>query len=336
MGRAQTILIMRILPIIALWLNSTWPCSGQEAGLPKSNANRDMEMVLTVSVEYLQSLVKNQVNYSFPVERKIEGLCIRGHVNATGTTGLEIVPSSSRAEFIISVVGTAVAEFNIQAQPATISATSQIPFTTEKVLRFDGFGYEQAPATAQSSAFTEFTGICSRRRGIIGKAVRKVSSKLANSNRGEINHQVAMAANDYIADMFEEAASELDEKLDELSAFDESAELLREYRPELKEAVFHLAANEAYLLVGLGPSSAAFPKFPMLEESGQVELWIKTRPIEEAMIRMLVDWNGAQDLLRQYVPQNIAKEIPDDVTIASVNGWTVLRLGSLKRQQTEG
>ena len=126
-----------------------------------------------------------------------------------------------------------------------------------------------------------------------------------------------------IVDLFDETGEELLGKLDELSVFDETIE---KYFPETRDFEYQLATTDREILVAVGPTTAEFPDLP--EPKADVELWIKTRPIEAAFIQLVADWEIAHDLLREYVPEEEARAIADDISVESGDGWTVIRVGA--------
>ncbi len=302
-------------------------CFAQQPNKAAESGGTQLELVLRVSEDYLRTLTKTEVHYSFPVSRTVDGMQVTGHVEATGTTRLEILPSPTRADFVISVHGTASSQFAVHAGPATVLASSSTLFTSQKRFSFDGVDYDQHPATAETDTCTRIGRICPRHGGIIGNVVKKVGRRIANRNWSDINQEVDRTANEYVVDKFEESATELDRKLDQLSEFDETVAIMQKHFPELADAQYHLAANDEFLLAGLGPPDASFPELPPMQ--GKVELWLKTRPIEAAFLQIVVDWDLANDLLREYLPADEARKISDDITVETKNGWTVLRVGSV-------
>lgn len=324
----QMILRVHVIGLLAFsfhCLPHASQCSGQVTLEPSSNTP-EIEIVLRVSKAYLESLTRSEVKYSFPIQRNVDGMPVRGHVDANGTSMLEIIPSTEKADFVLSVIGKANSRFTIDAGPAKATASSVTDYTAKKVFSFDGVDYQQNPATTDTTSCTRLRSICPKHRGLIGKLVQKIGRNIAKQNWSDVNREVDTSASKYILEKFEKSAAELITKLDEMSRFDETVDILLDNYPDLNDAEYRLAAQGTSLLAGLGPRSAEFRKFPPTKST--VELWLKTRPAEAAFLQIVIEWDLAHDLLREYLPEAEAKKFAEDLTVEVEDGWTVLRLGS--------
>ena len=139
---------------------------------------------------------------------------------------------------------------------------------------------------------------------------------------------VEEVANEILADTFDERATELLESLNEIiKELDETRfqKTVDEYFPETKSYIYHLRTAPDSILSGVGGPNANFPDLPPAK--AHVELWLKTRPLEAAFLETLADWNVAHDLLREMLPEDEARLISEDLTLETVDGWSVLRIG---------
>ena len=91
-----------------------------------------------------------------------------------------------------------------------------------------------------------------------------------------------------------------------------------------------LEQREESILAGAGPPGAGFPELPAARagaDASPVELWLKTRPAEAILLKLLVDWNLAHDLLRSYLPEEDAQQVAEDLSVETTGGWSVIRVG---------
>ena len=144
------------------------------------------------------------------------------------------------------------------------------------------------------------------------------------------------AANEILADTFDEQATELLKSLNEILEELETSRFQKtvdKYFPETKSYIYHLRTAPDSILAGIGGPNAEFPKLPPARS--HVELWLKTRPLEAAFLELMADWNIAHDVLRELLPEDEAQLVSEDLTLETVEGWSVLRLGIKKKSERE-
>lgn len=286
--------------------------------------SQEIEVIFRFSRSLFESLTQQKIEMTIPIERTVEGMEVSGSVDAIGRTAIELSTSGDRAEFKISVPGTANASFHANVGPATGFASSVTHFTSQKRIVFDGSKFVQQPTCSSTSSCARIDAICPKRHGPIGKVVKKIGRCIAQKNIDNIRQAVDEAAIEILTDTFDEKANEFLDKLNELS-FPELEKTVEKHFPETKSDISHLATLVDSIVVGAGPPGAQFRDLP--PATAHVELWIKTRPLEAAFLEMLVEWNVAHDLLKDYLPDADAKQVAEDLAIETVDGWTVLRIG---------
>ena len=104
--------------------------------------------------------------------------------------------------------------------------------------------------------------------------------------------------------------------------------LFEKYFPETKDDILHLATQQDCLVAGIGAQTSSFPELPQPQAS--IEIWLRTRPLEALFLEALAEWNVAHDFLREILPAEEAKLLADDLSVETVNGWSVIRIGVIE------
>ena len=143
----------------------------------------------------------------------------------------------------------------------------------------------------------------------------------------EINQAVEQVAKEILADTFDKAAAELITELNKITRFEAT---VAKYFPEAKSYLYRLATTPDSLLAGVGAPDAYFPILPPAK--AHIEVWLKTRPLEAMFLETLAEWNVAHDVLREFLPDEEAKTIADDLAVETVNGWSILRIGIAEKE----
>ena len=289
----------------------------------------EIEIVLRVSRELVEQLTDQEIGSTVPIEREMEGMKVRGEGSARGRTRLEFQPGKGRARFAIGVDGIVTAQFTADAGPITAHARSRGPFTSRIEFQFDEQGFSAGAPSTSPQTCTRFPHICSKRKRIIGRVVRCIGRRVISRKMPDINRAVDEASSEIINDEFRDSANQM---LGELNQAAPYADTITSYFPEAKDEIIHLTTTETYLIAGTGKPEAQFPEFLIdsvseKDASAQIELWIRTRPVEAMFIEMLDDWNVAHDLLKEYLPEDEAKAVAEDLSVKTRNGWTVIQLG---------
>ena len=177
---------------VAFSLISCPPTYGETSSLSDSTgqAPSDFEAVLRLTRNYFDSLTRDTVEESFRVNRCENGVPVTGQVHAVGVTHVKLDAAGPRAEIIVTVPGTADASFQAHVGPATVYASSETKFHSEKRFQFDGIRFTPVPATATASSCTRVNEIRPRRKGPIGKIVKKVGRCIADRDLNKINQAV--------------------------------------------------------------------------------------------------------------------------------------------------
>ena len=308
----------------------TTPSDAETGSLVDSATSGEIEVVVRFSKGLFESVTRQDVEMTIPLNRCVEGIPTRGTIVGKGRTHIQLATSDTYAQFTIDVPGTANASFSGDAGPATAYASAIVSFNADKKISFDGKRFYQGPTATSTQSRTRVNQICPRRSGPVGRLVKRVGWCIAGKKICEINQMVDQVAKEILVETFDDAAADVITELNQTTRFEETVD---KYFPETKSHIIHLATRPDYILAGAGAPDAAFPDLP--PPKAHIEVWLKTRPLEAAFLEMLAEWNLAHDALREFLPDDEAKEIADDVAVETIDGWSVIRVGIEEDQSTK-
>lgn len=288
----------------------------------------EIEIMIRFSKGLFESLTKHNVEMKVPIDRTVDGMKVSGQADGKGVTEIRFDESQSTGEFIIKVPGSADVSFQGDAGPATAHATSVVQFDTSKKIRFDGRVFTQGATTTESRGSTCVTRICPRRSGLIGRLVKRIGWRMARKSICDVNRQVEKVANEILRDTFDERATELITELNDIHKELHESQFqatLQKYFPNSNSFDYQLQTLPDSIIAAVGAPNAKLPKLPPAKS--HIEIWLKTRPLEATFLELMVEWNVAHDLLKEYLPAEEAKLIAEDLKVETVDGWSVLRVG---------
>jgi hypothetical protein len=288
--------------------------------------NDEIEILIRVSKTLFISLTQARIETTIPVNRTDDGIRTTGSVFAQGDTHIELTTSETTSEFVVSVTGKADAALKSDAGPAMVYSSSSTNFIAQKRFSFDGINFSHGKTEVSTGTCVNVDRICPKRRGPIGRIVKKVGRCMASRQQDELNKKLDSVAQKMITDSFDKNGAILLEELNKTTDFEKAVD---EYFPEVKSFRYQLATKEDALIAGVGEPDAKFPDLP--PAAAHVEVWLKTRPLEAAFIKMLADAEVGHDLLREFLPEDEAKAVAEDVNVKTINGWTVIRIGLIQK-----
>ena len=295
----------------------------------------EVEIVTRVSKELLVELTRHDIEMSIPIQRNVEGMSVTGNAPGEGVTSIELVsPSDDLADFVISILGTAVGRLRSDVGPAIVHLTSRAQFTAQKRFHLDGITFRADPATSSSQNCTTVDRVCAKRRGPLGKVVEHVGRHVAKKSVGDVNQLAEEITADILAKTFDETAVELLEQLNQANELDD---VVLKYFPETRAWKAHLAARREFLIAGFGPPASTLPEFlldPKNPPEALMELWMRLTPGQAAMLQMIGDLDLAYDLLREELPEEEANSLYADVKLERQGEWSVIKVGLAKPRQS--
>lgn len=315
---SATVLICPLVVFVAVMVGGSLPVAGQ------TDARPEVDIVFRMSRELFEDLTRDTIEMTIPIDSSAQGARVTGEATGETTNSVVLETSEGVAEFVVRAEGTAVATFVANADIISAHAHSNIDFTSETRIRFDGSTFSQIPTVVESTSRTRIDQVCSRRRGLVGRVVRCVAWRVLGRSRVEIEGEVTKMAQQLIARQADLAAKDLVSELNQTTKLDET---LAKYFPAAAQWTYHLATTPRHIVAGAGPADATLPELPVADDDPLVEVWIRTRPVEAIMLSMLVDWELAYSLLKEFLPEEEAKEVADQVAVITNGGWSVIQIG---------
>lgn len=319
-----------LLPLILLLLLILYPKAiviAQESQAD-DGSEEALPVIIRLSDKLIDDLTRDEVEMSIPIQTSREGMEVRGQAQGKGEVSLQWPKSTAEAKFIVAINGNLTASFSADGGPAVVSAAMSAPYTTQKQFRLVDGNFEAAPASSTVEPSIRIVGICTKRSGLIGKIVCRVAQRLVSEKRCEMYQIVTQFAEQMVSDVFDEESNSLLAKLEEVTRIKET---VAELTPDTQDWKFQMATTPTSLYVGAGPTNVQLDVQEMEEEgsSALIEAWLQTTPLEQAFLEtILIDWNVANDALREFLPEEEANQLAEDVSLERRGGWTVIMVGS--------
>lgn len=299
----------------------------------KETKRDSMAVVVRVSKEMFEDLTRHSIDMTVPVNRRVEQYTITGEANGKGVTDIELIESDEHAQCVISVTGTVVGRLRSDVGPAIARMTTRAKFRTEKTVRFDGDDFLGLPTDTTARNCSNIDSVCAKKRGPIGRIVEVIGTKIAKKSLPEVNLAAQNATTEILSDTMEKAVAEL---IAELNVDMQIGPLVDKYFPETAEWKPRLATRSNYMQAGFGPPASEFPKHlsPSDDEiSALAEIWVRLTPGQAMLVNLMSDLDVGYDLLREYMPDEEARALADDIKIDRREEWTVISYGSPKAKE---
>ncbi|MGB0599729.1 MAG: hypothetical protein ACPGLY_23845 [Rubripirellula sp.] len=287
----------------------------------------EIKIFMRMSDRLFQELTHDVVKVSMPVRECAEGMPIRGQATGKGRTDVQLDISSEKAEFLISLTGTAVASLQADAGPANANLTSHLRFTSQKRFRFDGVQFTSDPATSTSHNNTTIDQISAKRNGIGGRFIERIGSRIADRTAPEVNVMAEGMSQKLISKTFDQIASNLLVKLNQTTTFEKT---VVKHFPETKRWEYRLATRPSFLLAGIGPPGATFPEFLNAETEkleAMMELWLPLTPNEATILKVADELGVTHKLLAEFLTEKEADAIAKEVKLTRRGEWSVIQIG---------
>lgn len=297
--------------------------------------NEEIKIFLRISRELFEELTQDDIQMTRPVQRRVAGMPLTGQASGEGRTSIQLDTSNEHAEFLVTVTGNAIGLLKSDVGPATAKLTTRARFTSQKRIRFDGTTFRSLPAGTSNCNKTSVDRICAKRKGPIGRLVECVGRRMADKATPEINAVAEKITQEMLSQAFDELASELITELNQTTKFEET---VNKYFPQTKSWKYRLATRPDYLLAGVGPPNASFPDFLTAEDKepeALMEMWLPLTPGQAAILELVGELDVAHDLLSEFLSEEDAKEIADDVQLVRRLDWSVIQIGLPKAETKE-
>lgn len=286
------------------------------------------EVVMFVSEELFDDLTADSLELNLTIDQTQEGARFTGEGNAIARTTIDLLATPDATAFEVQISADAETNLHIDAGPASANAQTLSQVTATRRLMFDGVKFTPGEIDVDGESQTRILQVCSRRGGLVGRIVRRVAGRQLSEKRPRINS----AVNDYVADFTrEEISTKTNQLIVELNQTTPLEETIMAAFPETKDWIYYVTKTDDYIRADAGPRGARLAELPAEEmESDEVpiEVWIHLRPAEKVMASLLLKWNRAHDLLKQFLPEEEAALLADDVSYDMLQSWLRIRVGA--------
>ena len=322
--------------VVLLGILATSSRADELSSVPtKGTEKAEIKIVLRISKELFDDLTQDVVEMSLPIKECVEGMPLTGQASGEGRTSVEMQTSDESAEFLITMKGTGTASLRADVGPVIARLTSRAQFTSQKKFRFDGIQFHADETSTSSQNKTTIDRICAKRRGPVGRLIEHVGRRMADKATSEINSVAQEFSEDMLSQAFDELGVELLTELNQTTKFEET---VKKYFPETETWKYHLATRPHYLLAGAGPPGASFSE--SLSGSDEqlealMEMWLPLTPGQAALLELVGELDVAYDFLREFLPEEDAKGMAEDVKLIRRGDWSVIQFGLPKPKPLE-
>ena len=259
--------------------------AGQEPSVQDSSAS----VVLEIQNDLLRMITEQEVSTEIPIDRTVENLRVTGDANGQGKTSVEFI-ESEESPLEVRLEGTLEAQFSADAGIAKAFARTDASFLCKSQLRFAEDGFEFGPTQSNANNRTRIVAIGSRRGGCAGKVIRCVAGRVLGNHKAEIDQAVHQITEELLTKSVDQRLATFAAELNAVAPLDDS---LDQFFPESEQWQMTFAPSSDKLTILAGPEKAKRPALPSLPEGrpvAPVQLWLKTTPLESAMIELVLQW----------------------------------------------
>ena len=314
-----------LVSAVALSTVDSGRAEGQETKAKRNT--KEIRVFLRVSGAFVERLMDDQINLDFPIDRKLQSIDLSGKSEGAAKLNLELFPGRGNVGVVASVKGNLDAKVNAKASFGSAKVKFESQFTSSKRFTFDGRDFGHLPTQTEVKGESQLELVCSKRSGIIGRVIRRLINRIYGKRQKEIDDLFKQSAQSALNEQMNAAG---DSFIEVANKIDRYAEMVEQYFPDVKRGTIQIITTKSHLLAGFGTESTQFPAIAQASVENpkpEVEIWIRTRPVEERFIRLLEEWEVAHDLFKTYLPEEQARRIADNLLVVSKEGWTIIRVG---------
>lgn len=302
-----------------------WFVDAREA----TNLARDTRLVVRFPESVIDQLTSDEIREEFEIRESAADLQVTGTAQATGRVTIRIRQHAEQnrrddAMVHVRVRGEADNELIGHHPAAKIVGEGRGTFDATQRVHFDGLRFAtDGPASVTATHETEIIDITPVTSSPLQGAVRLLASRRARSALPELNQLAAARIEELVGARVDALVGEAVAELNRLNMFDETVARLH---PDSDDWRIDVASRDGFVQAALVPEGAGAPELPAGKPSA-LEFWMRLTRTQRAGVNLLSRWRRSHDLFRQFVPDDVAQQMPEEIRIAQVEGWTRVRLG---------
>jgi hypothetical protein len=290
---------------------------------------RDTRIVVRVPETVIDRLTADEVREEFPIEESTDELKVTGTARAAGHVTIRIERHQEHdrhddAMVNVKVVGHTDNHLVGHHTSAVIIGAGRGEFEAHKQVHFDGLEFTTTkPTTVEATHETEIVDVAPTTTSAIQGAVRLLASRRARSALPELNQLAAARIEETVQRRVDEL---VDEAVRELNRLNKLEETVARLHPDSEHWHIDVDSRDGFVQAALVPEGGTAPRLPA-ERPTAFEVWIRLTRTQRTGVNLVSQWNESHRLFRRYVPDEVAHQMPEDVRVASIEGWTRLQIG---------
>jgi hypothetical protein len=289
----------------------------------------DTRIVVRIPETIIDQLTADEIHEEFPIEESTGELEVTGTARAVGRVTIRISRHAEQdrpddAMVHVRVVGHTDNHLVGHHASAVIIGEGRGEFEAHKQVHFDGFRFTTVEqASVEATHETEIVDVAPTTTSAIQGAVRLLASRRARSSLPELNQLASSRIEQTVQERVDTLVEEAVEKLNRLNKLEETVARLH---PDSESWRIDVDSRDGFVQAALVPDGARAPELSA-ERPTTLEVWMRLTRTQRTGLNLAGRWRESHDLFRRFVPDEVAHQIPQDVRIANVGGWTRLRLG---------
>lgn len=289
---------------------------------------RDTRIVVRCPDSFIDRLTPDEIREELPIQVTAGKLEVTGTANVVGRVSIQVLPHederrSDDAVIHVRVTGESTNDLaGVQSQ-VQLAGDGFATFEASKRVHFDGRTFTADDDTHVEAVHeTEITEIQPLSATPLQGAVRLLASRNARAMLPDLNRLAESHIEDMVRDRVDSLIAETVVELNQINRFDEAIARLH---PNFERWRIAVATRDGFVQAALVPEGGRMPTLP--REPATLEVWIRLTRTQRAGVNLAAQWRGSHRLFRDFVSEEQARRLADELVIAKEDEWTCLRIG---------
>ncbi len=291
---------------------------------------RDSRVVVRVPESVVDRLTPDEIREQYEIDESTGDMDVTGTADVVGRVSIEIEPhhepeGHDDAMILVRVVGETDNDLIGVQSPIRILGDGRGEFEAVTEVHFDGRVFEASEDTQVDATHeTEIVEVEPAPGTPLRGTVRLLASRKAREALPDLNALAAGRIEELVRERVDELVTGAVDELNRLNQFDETVARLH---PDSDEWRIVVDSKDGYVQAALMPEGSSEPQVPT-DEPKSLEVWMRLTRTQRTGLKLVSQWKQSHRLFKEFVPEEQARKIADDLTIATVGDWTRLRVGT--------
>lgn len=299
----------------------------QPADQPAAPSKPTPVLVVRMSQQLFADLTKYDTPYDVNETHTWEGVQVVSNTDADAQVRFAWDTSGEEAVLVVRLFGDAETQLTLDAGPAVGYARATTQFDASRRIIFDGSQFIDGEASSEAQSRATFQRVCSRRGGLIGRFVRRLTWQRLETSRGKINQGMNEFGEDFALERLDvEAKPHFFEDLARVGILEAA---LKEVFPEATSFRYRITSDDKHLYVIWGPEDAQEVDLSALAQRSPDKpllMRVHMRPEQAIVAQALMLSNNAHQIIQSIMPNEIADAMENGVHITADKNWLELAL----------